>query len=98
MQMPDFTQWASEILSTLKSIKISNPKTTEILAAELEDIFNKGYHLGRRDGYIEGSDNGWWKEQEKLSKTKMKAALQVVEKLRKAFPREFYDSAQDIDK
>ena len=59
MKMPNYTEWAWAITSETYCENIEHR-----IARSLKDAFDQGRALGRLEGYDDGRDNSWWKEQE----------------------------------
>lgn len=61
MTMPDFDQWANNVIAEgLMTLKLEDK-----VKDALKQAFEQGYQLGQREGYGNGRDNSWWIEQEK---------------------------------
>lgn len=46
--MPDFEEWAEQIINARWGVPKASPKYIAWIASELHDVFAKGYALGRQ--------------------------------------------------
>lgn len=56
---PDYHKLAGMINTLLKQGRLGD------VEVELHKLYQQGYYLGRREGYQDGLDNGWAKEQDR---------------------------------